>query len=86
MELKKIYGYDTKKELTMKLDTSIGIYTPGNDPLHKVTIFLEETLSNHEYQKEINIPKLKRDESKTSDVGGRGREIIFGKDNITSEH
>ena len=67
----------------------VGIFTPGNDPLHKVTIIPR----GRALGVTMNLPERDRySETKTEMkaklammFGGRvAEEIIFGKDNVTS--
>ena len=81
-----------EKELTAYHEAGhalVGIFTPGNDPLHKVTIIPR----GRALGVTMNLPERDRySETKTEMkaklammFGGRvAEEIIFGKDNITS--
>ena len=81
-----------EKELTAYHEAGhalVGIFTPGNDPLHKVTIIPR----GRALGVTMNLPERDRySESKTEMkakiammFGGRvAEEIVFGKDNITS--
>ena len=81
-----------EKELTAYHEAGhalVGVFTPGNDPLHKVTIIPR----GRALGVTMNLPERDRySESKTEMkaklammFGGRvAEEIIFGKDNVTS--
>ena len=81
-----------EKELTAYHEAGhalVGIFTPGNDPLHKVTIIPR----GRALGVTMNLPERDRySETKTEMkaklammFGGRvAEEIIFGKDNVTS--
>ncbi len=81
-----------EKELTAYHEAGhalVGIFTPGNDPLHKVTIIprgraLGVTMNLPERDK-YSESKMEMKAKIAMMFGGRvAEEIIFGKDNITS--
>ncbi len=81
-----------EKELTAYHEAGhalVGIFTPGNDPLHKVTIIprgraLGVTMNLPERDK-YSETKTEMKAKLSMMFGGRvAEEIIFGKDNITS--
>ena len=81
-----------EKELTAYHEAGhalVGIFTPGNDPLHKVTIIprgraLGVTMNLPERDR-YSESKLEMKAKIAMMFGGRvAEEIIFGKDNITS--
>ncbi len=81
-----------EKELTAYHEAGhalVGVFTPGNDPLHKVTIIPR----GRALGVTMNLPERDRYSESKSEMkakiamifGGRvAEEIIFGKDNITS--
>ena len=83
---------DVERELTAYHEAGhalVGIYVPGNDPLHKVTIIPR----GRALGVTMNVPERDRYSMRKSEVEGRiamifgGRvaeEITFGKENVTS--